>query len=399
MASTSSEHNPELNLEHITRSARGKLVVAAVRSVITPIKKLNPYQPKWAIRGPVTRKGNVHHFINNRGLGQVFNFSVTNTIGDNVALTTFGNIATTLFEAVQSSQVYSLYNGNLKCVNPQLSQCDSLWEIMLNKNSILQLCSDEESNIPLYNFQFTRITTIKEKTINTHIDVIGLMGYVSETSCIHRGDGIETKKRTISIYETSEHSSDVTLWGVLSETEGILLNDLHHIGTTEGLVLALKRVKLTSFNGRSLSTGLNSQCFINSIFPEAQELHLWFASSSNKHISVALNNTELEVVDISSVHKLAQLQITTKILLHDTISHFNMSNFCYALCTNMVNSKQCWKKVLPTDGNTWHYPNCNIGHPHYEYKYALNVLLEDTISTLWATTFEDVATSVMGISA
>ncbi|KAH9311912.1 hypothetical protein KI387_026947, partial [Taxus chinensis] len=116
------------------------------------------------------------------------------------------------------------------------------------------LCSDDESDIPFDSFQFTKIAPIKDAVINTNVDVIGVVKVVSETYSIHQPDGTKAKKYAISICDTSDHSIDITLWGVFCETEGTLLHDLHHGNTDKRLVVALKWVKVTSFNGKVWAT-------------------------------------------------------------------------------------------------------------------------------------------------
>ncbi|KAH9303409.1 hypothetical protein KI387_014992, partial [Taxus chinensis] len=110
------------------------------------------------------------------------------------------------------------------------------------------MCSDEDSDIPFDNFQFTKIAAIKDAAINANVDVIGVVKVVSETSSIHRPDETKAKKCAISICDASNHSIDITLWGAFCESEGPLLHDLYHGSTGEKLVVALKRVKVTSFN-------------------------------------------------------------------------------------------------------------------------------------------------------
>ncbi|KAH9305183.1 hypothetical protein KI387_009587 [Taxus chinensis] len=170
-------------------------------------------------------------------------------------------------------------------------------------------------------------------------------------------------------------------------------------GIGERLVVALKWVKVTSFNGKSLSTGLNSECFINPTLPEAEQLRTWATLNSKELIPVSLSSVNINTTNIAGVHEVAQLQVAKKVLIMETIIHVNMSNFCYASCTNVVNGKQCRKKVVQTDEGTWHCPKCNVDSSECTFRYALNLLLEDTTGTVWATAFEDVGSSIMGLSA
>ncbi|KAH9296939.1 hypothetical protein KI387_028621, partial [Taxus chinensis] len=165
------------------------------------------------------------------------------------------------------------------------------------------------------------------------------------------------------------------------------------------LVVALKRVKVMSFNDKSLSTGLNSECFINPTLPEAEELCTWAALNSKELIPVNLSSMNINTTDIAGVYEVAQLEVATKVLIRATIIHVNMTNFCYTSCINVINGKQCRKKVVQIDEGTWHCPKCNVNSAECTFRYALNLLLEDTTGTVWATAFEDAGSSIMGLSA
>jgi len=85
----------------------------------------------------------------------------------------------------------------------------------------------------------------------------------------------------------SGRSVEVTLWGKFCDAEGQKLQSLCDSGLNP--VLALKSVRVTEFNGRSVSTISSTQLKIDPDFPEADKLQHWYATEGKTAACVSLS--------------------------------------------------------------------------------------------------------------
>jgi len=85
----------------------------------------------------------------------------------------------------------------------------------------------------------------------------------------------------------SGRSVEVTLWGIFCDAEGQKLQLLCDSGLNP--VLALKSVRVTEFNGRSVSTISSTQLKIDPDFPEADKLQHWYATEGKTAACVSLS--------------------------------------------------------------------------------------------------------------
>ena len=104
-------------------------------------------------------------------------------------------------------------------------------------------------------------------TEGTIVDVIGVAKDVGEIATISTKAGNEVDKRDLSLLDRSGSQIQVTLWGEHAQTSTDQL---------EKAVVALKGVRLTDFNSRSLSTNRSSKVEVNPDINEAHQIRGWF---------------------------------------------------------------------------------------------------------------------------
>ncbi|KAH9291487.1 hypothetical protein KI387_043328, partial [Taxus chinensis] len=165
----------------------------------TTINKLHPYHMAWILEARVIRKGTIHDYTNAKGEGQVFNFNVIDTLGDDMNITCFGKAATYYHAKIKVGTIYTISKGTLKYVKARYRDSSSPWEIILGMDSILQICTEPTTLIPATSFHFTPISAIQQIPLGSTVDVIGVVTSYSNISMVIRPDGSNTQCSTITI--------------------------------------------------------------------------------------------------------------------------------------------------------------------------------------------------------
>lgn len=139
--------------------------------------------------------------------------------------------------------------------------------------------TDDDHLIPTHQFSFMPINEILNTNNNSLIDVVGIVICVDPTSTIRRRDGIDVLRRSLKLLDMSTFTINVTLWGRATQKEGAQLQELYHV--QKSLVLAIKNVRITEYNGKVVSTLVTTQFFINPEIEETTQVQAWFAQDGN----------------------------------------------------------------------------------------------------------------------
>ncbi|KAL0410436.1 UNVERIFIED_CONTAM: Replication protein A DNA-binding subunit A [Sesamum latifolium] len=333
---------------------------------IIPIAALNPYQGRWAIKARVTAKGDLRRYNNARGDGK----------------------------------------GSLKPAQKNFNHLKNEWEIFLETASSVDLCPDEDASIPRQQFSFRPISEIQNTESNSILDVIGVVVTVNPSVPILRKNGMETQRRILNLKDQSGLSVELTLWGEFCNREGQQLQEMVETGNFP--ILAIKAGKVNDFTGKSVSTISATQLFINPDCSEANSLRDWFEHGGK---DIASHSISREVMPGGSKNEtrktLAQIKdeglgrsdkpdwITVKA----TISFIKTDNFCYTACPLMIGDRQCNKKVTKSGNSRWLCDRCNQEFEECDYRYLLQVQVQDHTGLTWVTAFQETGEEILGCSA
>ncbi|KAH9294187.1 hypothetical protein KI387_040610 [Taxus chinensis] len=365
----------------------------------TTINKLHPYHMAWILEGRVIRKGTIHDYNNAKGEGQILNFNVIDTLGDDINVTCFGKAAAFYHAKIQEGTIYRISKGTLKYVKVGYRDSSSPWEIMLGMDSILEICTEPTTCIPTTAFHFTPISAIQQMPLGTTVDVIGAVTFWSEISKSTRKDGSSTQHSTITIKDHTGYCITITLWGVLCDEANQILQPQHDQPAVEMPILAVRKAKTTEFRGRTLTSAPSTQLFVTPAVPEIESLQIWLTTTEASTSATPLSTqapVEKKIVDI---HACTSPNANEQIVTIATIIHLNMENYCYPACSRVVNNKQCQKKLITGPDSTWHCSKCNLSTTTCDYRYALHMMVEDRTGTIWVTNFDDVALTLLGVPA
>ena len=391
---------------------------------VIPISALHPYKGRWAIKARVTSKGHLRHYNTPEGYAKAFSFDVLDSDGGEVQVTCLNDVIDSFYDAIEVGKVYLISKGGLipakKDLKPASIDMKHLkidWEIMLNSNSTVELCLDEDGSIPMHKFSFRSISDIENVESNTILDVIGVVTSVNSSVLMSRENALEMRKRILNLKDNSGRSVELTLWGELCNREGQELKDIVDAGAFP--VLAVKAGKVNEFRGKSINAISTTRLFVNPDFPEAQSLRLWFdqggkdsaSSSISKDISYGGPKNELrKTVSQIKDEGLGRSDKPDWITTRATISFMKTDVFCYTACPVMIgdrrcnkkvtrSSERCSKKVTNSVNTRWKCDRCNQEFDVCEYRYILQAQIADHTGLTCVTAFNEAGEDIMGYSA
>ncbi|GLU10124.1 hypothetical protein SLE2022_269450 [Rubroshorea leprosula] len=373
---------------------------------IIPIAALNPYQGRWAIKARVTSKGDLRRYNNARGDGKVFSFDLLDSDGGEIRVTCFNAVVDRFYDVIEVGKVYLISKGSLKPAQKNFNHLKNEWEIFLESNSTVELCPDEDGSIPRQQFSFRPISEIENVENNTILDVIGIVITVNPSVPIMRKNGMETQRRILNLKDSSGKSVELTLWGEFCNKEGQLLQEMLDSGSYP--VLAVKAGKVNDFSGKSVGTISSTQLFINPDFQEARGLREWFDRGGRNAASVSISKEIMpggkqnEIRKTVSQIKDEGLGRSSKpdwVTVRGTVVFIKTDTFCYTACPLMIGDKQCNKKVTPSGNTGWLCDRCNQEFEECDYRYLLQVQIQDQTGLTWVTAFQESGEEIMGCSA
>ncbi|XP_077244745.1 replication protein A 70 kDa DNA-binding subunit A-like [Tasmannia lanceolata] len=384
---------------------RGPIAKNEAPARIIPIAALNPYQGRWTIKARVTAKGELRRYNNPRGEGKVFSFDLLDSDGGEIRVTCFNAVADQFYDVIEVGKVYLISKGSLKQAQKNFNHLNNDWEIFLESTSTIQPCLEEDNSIPRQQFNFRPISDIEGIESNSMVDVIGIVTSINPSSTIMRKNGTEIHKRTLQLKDMSGRSVELTLWGNFCNAEGQQLQVMCDSGVYP--VVAVKAARVNDFNGKTVGTISTSQLFINPDFPEAQRLREWFdregkntAAHSISRDTSSMGRTDVrKTVSQIKDEGLGRSEKPDWITVKATISFIKVENFCYTACPLMVGDRQCNKKVNNNGDGTWLCERCDQSFPECDYRYLLNLQIQDHTGVTWVTAFQESGEEIMGISA
>ncbi|XVF48923.1 hypothetical protein PTKIN_Ptkin03bG0227300 [Pterospermum kingtungense] len=373
---------------------------------IIPIAALNPYQGRWAIKARVTAKGDLRRYNNARGDGKVFSFDLLDSDGGEIRVTCFNNVVDRFYDFIEVGKVYLISKGSLKPAQKNFNHLKNEWEIFLESNSTVELCPNEDGSIPRLQFSFRPINEIESAENNSILDVIGIVTTVNPSVPILRKNGMETQRRILNLKDASGKSVELTLWGDFCNKEGQKLQEMVDSGFSP--VLAVKAGKVNDFNGKTIGTISSTQLVIDPDCPEAGNLRDWFEREGKNTGSISISKEIMPGGSKNEIRKtLSQIKdeglgrsdkpdwVTAKA----TIVFIKTDNFCYTACPLMIGDRQCNKKVTRSGNKKWICDRCNQEFEECDYRFLLQVQIQDHTGLTWVTAFQESGEEILGCSA
>ncbi|KAF5809348.1 putative replication factor A protein [Helianthus annuus] len=402
--------------EVITKSAaqiiheQNRNVAPAARMSMTrrvhPLASLNPYQGNWTIKVRLTAKGTMRHYKNARGEGCVFNVELTDEDGTQIQATMFNEAARKFFDMFEMGKVYYISKGSLKVANKQFKTVQNDYEMTLNENSLVEEAVNEAAFIPETKFNFIPIDQlgpyVQQKEL---IDVIGVVQNVSPTMSIRRKIDNETvPKRDITIADDTKKTVVVSLWGGLATDLGQKLLDM----ADDSPVVAIKSLRVSDFQGVSLSTVSKSIVEINPDSPDSQKLKSWYSSEGKETSMQSLGSTLSPSMKSGGRSLYADRVTLDHITSNPSLGEDKPVFYSARACMSLIKTDQtmyyracktCNKKVTEELGSGYWCQACQKTESDCSLRYILSAKFSDASGGAWFSLFSDEAEKIIGCPA
>jgi replication factor A1 len=111
---------------------------------VVPIRSLNPYAGRWAIKGRCTVKGEVRTWSNARGEGKLLSFDLLDREGGEIRVTAWSDMVERVDALVQPGKVYVVTRASLKPRNARFNPTPHEFEVYLERNSEVVPVEEED---------------------------------------------------------------------------------------------------------------------------------------------------------------------------------------------------------------------------------------------------------------
>ena len=213
----------------------------------------------------------------------------------------------------------------------------------------------------------------------------------------------EFTKRDLVLVDETATEVGLTLWGTLAET----------FDPSNNPVVAVKGVKVSDYNGVSLSALSSSVVQVNPDLAQAHKLKGWFESEGSTMETSSLTQaggagksgagmaSNLKTLGEVKSEQLG-MDASGKPEFYSTsgyITMFMKDKALYQGCTRVNDGKPCNKKVQDQGNGEFRCEKCNVTNNDFNWRLIVNLSLTDETEQQWATCFQEQAEQMLGISA
>jgi len=362
---------------------------------VFPIGSLNPYQNRWVIKARVTSKSDIRTWSNARGEGKLFSVDLLDQTGE-IRAVGFNEVVDKYYEFLEVGKVYYIARATLKQANGRFSNINNSFEMTFDNNTEIAPCQTETDDVPTVNFAFVQIDQVEGLAPNSMIDLLAIVTEAEDIAIIKTKNG-DTPKRAVTVLDATGTSIKLSLWGAQAET----FDYANHP------VYAFKSLKISDYNGRTLSASTNSTFYANPDIREAHELRTWY-ESVGAHAAIKTLTVQTQKTSSGPKKTIAQVrdeamgwQEGEEVLPFYLKAYlqkipYENKNLAYPACPNETCNN---KKVIEEGAGQWHCEKCEKSYPNCIYRYTLSYSIVDFTGQLWTRGFDNVGVTLLGQSA
>lgn len=359
-----------------------------------PIEALSPYAHKWTIKARCTHKGEIKTWKNKNGEGKLFSVNLLDDSGE-IRATGFNDQCDMLYDVFQEGGVYYISAPcSVRLAKKQFSNVNNDYELTFERDTVVEKCEDLDG-VPQIRYNFTSIGDLESVEKDTTIDTIGVLKEVGDIQeIVSKTTSKPYAKRDLTLVDNTLRSVRLTIWG----------NQAHNFDTPVDSVIAFKGVKVSDFNGRSLSLLSSGSMTVDPDIDEAHKLKGWYdAQGRNDNFtshanmggqSVGGGNQEFKTIQTIRDEEIGISEKPEYFNLKATIIYVKQENFAYPACA----SEGCNKKVIEENPGEWRCEKCDKSFPRPQYRYIMSVNVSDHTGQIWLSCFDESGRTIMGMS-
>eukprot|EP00042_Codosiga_hollandica_P049393 m.573309 g.573309 ORF g.573309 m.573309 type:complete len:407 (+) comp57876_c0_seq1:761-1981(+) len=332
---------------------------------------------------------------NAKGEGHLFSVDFIDESGE-IRGTAFNAVADKFFDVLQIGQVYRVKGGQLKPANARFSNIKNSFEISFNDSTEITPVEDAGVAVPLQNFHFTPLASLKDSDVTKNYDIIAVITDVGVLGSItKKADNSEVSKRELTLLDESGASIRCTIWDKSAE-------NFESDGGQAGCIIVVKNARVSEYNGRSLSASSNSRMLLNPDLPQSHKLMNWYAASGKDMPVQSLTgsgggNMRDARICISQIkdERLGQDDKAAFFTLKATVMFIRKDNALYKACP----TDNCNKKVIEDGNGMYNCEKCKKETDKFKWRALISFAVGDATGQTWLSGFQEVAEALLGRTA
>lgn len=376
---------------------------------------MNPYASKWTIRCRVISKGDIRTWDkgpNNQG--KLFSISLLDEEDIEIKATFFRDAVDRFYDMLDVGKVYTFSNGQIKLANKKYNNTNCDYELTFNQ--MAEIVPSQSASIKSVSINATPIgdldPTNKSRSV---VDVCGAVISWGSIESFTSKAGREITKLEIQLADNSNAMVRCTIFGekcaVFEQyirqinAEFVNLESQISPDPSKVLIVAIKAVRISDFNGCSLSLLPSSELYFSPEIKEKNTIVQWLrqgvakGSLANRSSASGETRKAESIQERKNLHYLENLKEVDEKGEYFTVKgHLSMirkTNLWYTACPEETNNK---KVILQPDGS-YFCEATGMTYSDCQHRYILNAEIADHTGSLWITIFNEDGEKLLGQTA
>jgi replication factor A1 len=315
-----------------------------------------------------------------------------------------------MYDAIlEVGKVYYVGKGTLRPANKRYANNSNDYEMSLDGRCEIAECAETDVDVSKMSraFEFVKIDELSRKIgARGSVDVLAVVQSVGELGSVRRkSDGEEIRRRDVVLVDESSKTVTLTLWNALAVEQGERLS-----GMTDPIV-AVRGLRVTDYNGVSLSTVARSEVFIEpatldvaervaalraAYDPNAATVAAGLGLATARggiHGDGAARRTTLLAMQPETLPPTTAVPETGVVLATTCLIKADQPMY-YPACPEEGNNK----KVVEENGK-WYCESTQKTYDTCRRRYILRVKIQDASGSGWVNMFHEQAVEMLGIEA
>lgn len=355
----------------------------------TQIKALTMHDNNVVIRARVIKKSEIKEYSNTfkKTSGRYFSVELLDKSG--VINGTFFNDSIDKFHSIiTEGLIYSFTNFEIKA--SKYAHDKNKLNIYFNVNSTIDKLPNR-NDIPMYNYNFNKIIEIKNKDINSMIDLIAVVTEDESVTQVSLKNGETKIKKVVKIIDDSNEAIELVIWGT----------DANKYTFKQRDIILVSSIKLGEFN-HVKQLIFNFTTKITKEIPETHrytQLIEWIRNNNANNVDYVTNSnnnslSNTKILEFSSINDMINDFDSnsnfgeSRPMYYNVIGYINFikDTYYYNSCIN----DECRKKVIK-NGDKYECLKCNILYDRCKPRFIPTYRISDSTGHVYASCLDNVS--------